>query len=284
MPVADLLVDPFRPPFMQRALIEVLVLAIPAGLLGTWVVTRRLAFVTHALGHATFPALVVAALAGWSLFGTSLVAAVAVALVVAWMSTRAELAGGVAIAIMLSAALAVGAVLVSDVSDPGVQANALLFGSLLAIGWAEIVRTAVVALIVLAVTLVAGRDLMAATFQRDLAVADGRRVRLLDAVLLVSLAGTVAVAVSAVGSLLVAALLVVPSATARLVTRRVVTMHVAGIVLAATEGVAGLWVAYHLDTPPGAGIAVVAAGVFVVVASVRAAWLRRSRHLAVVPI
>lgn len=281
--VADLLVDPFRPPFMQRALIEVLVLAIPAGLLGTWVVTRRLAFVTHALGHATFPALVVAALAGWSLFGTSLVAAVAVALVVAWMSTRTELAGGVAIAIMLSAALAVGAVLVSDVSDPGVQANALLFGSLLAIGWAEIARTAVVALVVVAVTLVAGRDLTAATFQRDLAVADGRRVRLLDTVLMVLLAGAVAVAVSAVGSLLVAALLVVPSATARLVTRRIMTMHVAGIALAAAEGAAGLWMAYHLNAPPGAGIAVVAASVFVVVASIRALRVRRTRHLAAVP-
>ena len=65
---------------MQRALVEVLLVAIPAGLLGTWVVTRKLAFVTHAVGHATFPALVIAVIAGWSLTGTSLVAAVAVAL------------------------------------------------------------------------------------------------------------------------------------------------------------------------------------------------------------
>ena len=284
MSIADLLVDPFRPPFMQRALIEVLILAVPAGLLGTWVVTRRLAFVTHALGHATFPALVVAALAGWSLFGTSLVAAVALALGLAWMSTRPELANGVAVAIILSAALALGAVLVSDVTDPGVRANALLFGSLLAIGWAEIARTAIVAALALGVTLVAGRDLATATFQRDLAVADGRRVRLLDSVLMVLLAATVAVALSAVGSLLVAALLLVPSATARLFTRRVPTMHLAGIGLAAAEGAAGLWVAYQLDAPPGAGIAVVAATVFVVVSSLRAAWLWRSRHMAVVPI
>ncbi len=284
MSIADLLVDPFRPPFMQRALIEVLILAVPAGLLGTWVVTRRLAFVTHALGHATFPALVVAALAGWSLFGTSLVTAVALALGLAWMSTRPELANGVAVAIILSAALALGAVLVSDVTDPGVRANALLFGSLLAIGWAEIARTAIVAALVLGVTLVAGRDLATATFQRDLAVADGRRVRLLDSVLMVLLAATVAVALSAVGSLLVAALLLVPSATARLLTRRVPTMHLAGICLAAAEGAAGLWVAYQLDAPPGAGIAVVAATVFVVVSSLRAARLWRSRHMAVVPI
>lgn len=284
MAATDLIVEPFRPVFMQRALVEVLLLAIPCGLLGTWVVTRRLAFVTHAVGHATFPALVIAALAGWSLFGTSLVAAVLLALGLAWMSTRAELAKGVAVAIVLSAALALGAVLVSDISDPGVRANGLLFGSLLAIGWTEVVRTAIVGALAIGLTLVAGRDLTAATFQRDLAVADGHRVRTLDVVLMVLLAATVAVAVRAVGSLLVASMLLVPSATARLITRRIATMHLAGIGFAAGEGVAGLWLAYQLDAPPGAGIAVVASAVFVGVAALRGLWAWRSRQLAAIPI
>ena len=284
MAATDLIVEPFRPVFMQRALVEVLLLAIPCGLLGTWVVTRRLAFVTHAVGHATFPALVIAALAGWSLFGTSLVAAVLLALGLAWMSTRAELAKGVAVAIVLSAALALGAVLVSDISDPGVRANGLLFGSLLAIGWTEVIRTAIVGALAIGLTLVAGRDLTAATFQRDLAVADGHRVRTLDVVLMVLLAATVAVAVRAVGSLLVASMLLVPSATARLITRRIATMHLAGIGFAGGEGVAGLWLAYQLDAPPGAGIAVVASAVFVGVAALRGLWAWRRRQLAAIPI
>ena len=284
MSLTDLILEPFQPAFMQRALVEVLLLAIPAGLLGTWVVTRKLAFVTHAVGHATFPALVIAALAGWSLFGTSLVAAVGLALGLAWMSRRPELANGVAVAIVLSAALALGAVLVSDISDPGIRANGLLFGSLLAIGWTEIIRTAIVGALAICLTIVAGRDLTAATFQRDLAVADGRRVRTLDVVLMVLLAATVAVAVRAVGSLLVASLLLVPSAAARLVTRRIVTMHLAGIGFAAVEGVVGLWLAYQLDAPPGAGIAVVSSAVFVNVAAFRGLWAWRSRQLAVIPI
>jgi len=284
MSVTDLILEPFRPAFMQRALFEVLLLAIPCGLLGTWVVTRRLAFVTHAVGHATFPALVVAALAGWSLFGTSLVAAVLLALGLAWMSTRPELSNGVAVAIVLSASLALGAVLVSNISDPGVRANGLLFGSLLAIGWTEIIRTAIVGALAIGLTLVAGRDLTAATFQRDLAVADGQRVRTLDVVLMLLLAATVAVAVRAVGSLLVASLLLVPSATARLVTRRIATMHLVGVGFAAGGGVIGLWLAYQLDAPPGAGIAVVASAVFVSVAGLRGLWAWRSRQLATIPI
>ena len=268
---------------MQRALVAVLLLAVPAGLLGTWVVTRRLAFVTHAVGHATFPALVIAALAGWSLFGASLIAALLLALGLTWLAQRPELANGVAVAIVLSACLAIGAVLVSDITDPGVRANALLFGSLLAIGRDEVLRTGVVAFLAVAATVVFGRDLAAATFYRDLAIADGRRVRLIDLILMLLLAGTVAVSVRAVGSLLVAALLLVPSATARMLTDRVVALHAAGIALAASEGVIGLWLAYRLDAPPGAGIAVVAATGFVVVAAGCCVRHRARANLTVVP-
>lgn len=283
MSPADLLFEPFRPLFMQRAAIEVVLLAIPAGLLGTWVVTRRLAFVTHAVGHATFPALVIAVLAGWSLTGTSLVAAILLALVLGRLAERPGLAAGAAVAIVLSAALALGAVLVSDIADPGVRTNGLLFGSLLAIGWTDVTETAIVAGIVLGCSLALGRQLAAATFQRDLAVAEGQRAGAIDAVLMVLIAATIAVAVRAVGSLLVASLVLVPSATARLITHRIVSLHLVGVALAAGEGLVGLWIAYRLDAPPGAGIAVVGAAVFVMVATARAAWTMRRRQSAVVP-
>ena len=283
MSPADLLFEPFRPLFMQRAAIEVVLLAIPAGLLGTWVVTRRLAFVTHAVGHATFPALVIAVLAGWSLTGTSLVAAILLALVLGRLAERPGLAAGAAVAIVLSAALALGAVLVSDIADPGVRTNGLLFGSLLAIGWTDVTETAIVAGIVLGCSLALGRQLAAATFQRDLAVAEGQRAGAIDAVLMVLIAATIAVAVRAVGSLLVASLVLVPSATARLITHRIVSLHLVGVALAAGEGLVGLWIAYRLDAPPGAGIAVVGAAVFVMLATARAAWTMRRRQSAVVP-
>ena len=281
--IQEALLDPFRPLFMQRALVEVLVLAVPAGLLGAWVVTRLLAFVTHSVGHATFPVLVIAVLAGWSLFASSLIAAVVLALGLAWLARTRELGGGVAVAIVLAASLALGAVLVSDVSDPGLRANTLLFGSLLAIGWDEVLRTATVAVAAVACTLAFGRRMAAATFHEELATVDGLRVRVLDGGLMVLLAATVAVGIAAAGSLLVASLLLVPSATARFVTRRLVPLMLAGVAFAAFDGVAGLLVAFHLDAPPGAGIAAVAAGVFALVAAASAWHARRSRQLVAIP-
>ena len=283
-PRVDVLIDPFRPLFMQRALIEVLVLAIPCGLLGTWVVTRRLAFTTHAVGHATFPALVIAVLAGWSLFATSLIAAVVLALALGWLSRRAELAAGVGVAIVLATSLALGAVLVSDISDPGVRANNLLFGSLLGIGWTEVTRTAIVAGLVVVATALAGRTLTADTFHRELARGEGLSVSIADAGLMIMIGATIAVALDAAGSLLVASLLLVPAATARLLVDRVGALHITGIAVAAFDGIAGLWIAYQLDAPPGAGIAVVAAGLFIVITAARAGLQRyRVRALRMVP-
>ena len=281
----DLLVDPFRPPFMQRALLEVLLLSIPAGLLGAWVVTRRLAFLTHALGHATFPALVIAVIAGWSLFGAALVASVLLALGLSWLAERPELADGVAVAVVLSAALALGSVLVSDVVAAGVRTNALLFGSLLTVDNADLARGAVVAVLALAATAALGRRWAFVAFDRDVARAAGLPVRTLDAMLMLLLAASVAVAVSVVGSLMVSALFLIPSATARLVARRVPALLVGGVILAAADGVAGLWIAFRLDAPPGACIGVVSAGVFAVVAGAQAlvAVARRGRLLGALP-
>jgi ABC-type Mn2+/Zn2+ transport system permease subunit len=284
--VWDALSDPFAPEFMRRALVEVLLLSIPAGLLGAWVVMRRLGFFTHALGHATFPALVVAYLVGWSVFGAAFVASVALALGLGLLSRRPELRGGAAVGVLLAAALAVGAVLVSDIADPGVGANTLLFGSLLTLEPSDLALAGIVAGAALVAAPVAGRPWMAVSFDRSAARAMGLPTRLLDALLLVLLAAAVAASVSVVGSLMISGLFLVPAATARLVTRRVWTLQAAAVALAAAEGVVGLWLAYRLDAPPGASIAVLSTGVFAAVALGRAAWepLARRRAMGLAPI
>jgi ABC-type Mn2+/Zn2+ transport system permease subunit len=209
---------------------------------------------------------------------------VVLALALAWLGRRRELAGGAAVAIVLAACLALGAVLVSDIADPGVSANGLLFGSLLAIGWDEVARTAIVAATAVAATAAASRRLSAATFHEELAAAEGLRPGLLEAGLMALLAATVAVGLAAVGSLLVASILLVPSATALLLANRVMTVAVAGVAVAAFDGVAGLIVAFHLDAPPGAGIAAVAAMVYVAAAAATAVRRRRrTRQLIAVP-
>src|SRR5829696_2892927 len=150
-------------PFLREALAEVVLLAIAGGLLSAWIVLRRLAFFTHAVGSATFPGLVVADAAGVS----PVLAGVAVALGYAGGVERAGRAGrepGEATALLLVAALAGGVILASDVFDSGAAVDRLLFGTLLGLDTADLVVSALAAACAALATLGLGRTWSALAF------------------------------------------------------------------------------------------------------------------------
>jgi manganese/iron transport system permease protein len=269
------LTGPLDSPPMRRALIEALILSVPAGMLGAWVVLRRLAFTSHAVGNATFPAVVIAYLAGWSVSGASTAAAVALAVALVLLSRRSELAEGAVVAVALAFLLALGAVLVSDVRDPGVGTEGLLFGSLLALDPSDLARGAAVAAVVALCGAAAGRGWLAIGFDPASARAAGWPILRLDALLAALLGLAVGVSVTLVGSLMAAGLFVIPAATARLVTRRLPPLQAAGVGFAVLDGVIGLWLSGRLDLPAGAAIVATGAGLFLLVLAVRrgATWL-----------
>ena len=206
---------------MRTALAELLLLSVAGGLLGAWVVLRRLAFFTHAVGTATFPGVVVATAAGVSpQLGGALVAlayAGGVERAERRRGTSADAAAGLA----LVAALALGVILASDVFDTGASVDRLLFGSLFGLSGFDLGLSAAAAVVALAATLVLGRSGRRAAFDPDGAGVLGRRARLFDALLLVLVALAVVASLAAVGALLVSALFVVPAATALVWARRI---------------------------------------------------------------
>jgi manganese/iron transport system permease protein len=258
--------DAFQFPFMQRAALEVVLLAPLAGLLGAQIVLRQLAFYTHGVGTATFPGLVIAGPAGLS----PLLCAAAVALFFAGaldrLSRSARLAFDAATALLLVALLAIGVILASDVFDAGAQVDQLLFGSLLAIGNDELVATAVVLAVAGLVAARFRRAWVAGGFETASSRSLGLRMGLADWALLGLIAIAVVAALDAIGALLVGSILVIPAATARLVAPSVRSLEVAGAAIALVEGLAGLVIAYELDVPPGATIATLGGIVFAVVA------------------
>lgn len=270
--------EPFDVPYMQRALLVGLLIAVPCGLLGVWVVLRGLAFFAHAVGVATFPGVVVGlGLPALGPFAGSLLAAGAFSAAVSAVETDHRVRGGAVTALALAAAMAIGAVLLTAVVRVATPVETVLFGSLLGISDADVVRCAVVAVLV-AVGLAAWWSrLAAATFDRAWAEPSGARPTRTDALLLVLLGATVVAALPAIGSLLVSGLLVIPAATARLLTERLATMSGWAVALCAAELVAGLGVARELDVPPGASVAGVAALGFALGAAVSVARLRWSR-------
>jgi len=262
------LLEAFELPFVQRGLVEILILAVPAGLLGTWIVMRGLAFFSHAVGTASFPGLVLADGLGFAAplgaFGAALLfAGGATAL-------RGRRSGQDAVvALVLVGCLAAGVILASDVFESGANIETLLFGSLLLVDDGDIALAAGVAAATVLASVLIGQHWLRSGFDPTTS-AGGPDPRVFDAVLIVLVALASVAALTVVGALLVAALFVVPAITARLLTDRLRSWQLLSIALVALEGTAGLWLSVETNAPPGATIACVAGGAFVLVATGRA--------------
>lgn len=251
---------PFDVAFMQEALVELLLLAGVSGVLGPWIVLRRLAFFTHAAGTATFPGLVLAAAWGIAAAPVALACALGYAAVVERLSRRE--AHDAATGLLLVAALAIGAIFASDVASSGAGVDTLLFGTLVGLGPEELLITAGVLAVALAMDAALGRAWLARGFDPAAAGALGVRTAGADRALLAVVAAAVVATLAAVGALLVSVLLVVPAATVRLLTEDLSTLRRATAALAAVEGVIALWAAARLDVGPGPALAVVAGATF----------------------
>jgi zinc/manganese transport system substrate-binding protein len=259
------MLEPFELPFVQRGLIEVLILAVPAGLLGTWIVMRGLAFFSHAVGTAAFPGLVLADGLGFAAplgaFGAAILfAGGATAL-------RGRRFGQDAVvALVLVGCLAAGVILAGDVFGSGANVETLLFGSLLLVDSGDIALAAAVAGATVAASVLIGQHWLRSGFDPTMPAAGGPDPRLFDAVLIALVALASVAALTVVGTLLVAALFVLPAITARLLTARLRSWQLLSIALVAAEGTVGLWLSVETDAPPGATIACVAGAVFLLVA------------------
>lgn len=273
------MLEPFTLPYVQEGLIEILLLSVAAGLIGSWVVLRGLSFYSHAIGTAAFPGLVTADGLGFSpalgAFGMAGVFTALSALIARSKRTAADSVTALA----LVTCLAAGVILASDVFNSGANVDTLLFGSLLAIGPNDIWLAAGAAVLAIAVTALCSSHWLAKGFDENSAETLRSGSAWFDLALLAVVAVTVTAALSAVGALLVAALMVIPAATMRMLTRRVVTLQIGSILLVAAEGTVGLWLSVKTNAPPGATIAVVSGAVFAVVLAGRA--IRRSRGAAI---
>ena len=257
------LLDPWHAPYMRRALIEMGVLAILAGTVSVYVLLRRLAFIGDALTHSVFPGVVVAFVLGQSLFLGALVAGVVAAVLVTAVTRSRRIDDDAALGVVLATMFALGVVVVSHQRSYASDLTALAFGRILSVDTAEIIVSAAVAVVVLAVLATLHKELVLRAFDPVATEALGYRVGALDLVLNLAIALVVVAAVKAVGTVLVVALIVVPGATARLLTDRLARMVVIACAITALCGWVGLATSYDISLHHGVGVA---SGATVVVA------------------
>ena len=254
----------------RTALAQLSLLAVAGGLLGAFVVLRRIAFFAHAAGTATFPGSVVAHAASFSPRAAALGVALGYAGGVERAGRTARDPGDAATGLLLVAALGAGVILATDVFESGSSVDRLLFGTAIGLAWADLAFSAVAAALAGVGVALLGRAWTAAAFDPEGAPSLGFPAGRTDLALLVLVAFAVVAALPAVGALLVTSVFVIPAAIARLFARSVKGLVVMAIGVAAAQGATGLYLSLWLDVPPGPAVAVLGASAYALAAAVEA--------------
>lgn len=249
--------------FLLRALLAGIGLAIATGPLGCFVVWRRMAYFGDATAHAAVLGVAFALILGMPLtFGTLLIA-LAMGLAVSALSARGH-AMDTTLGVLAHSALAIGLVAISFVKGVRIDVSSLLFGDILAVGSTDLVVIYTGALLVLALLIWRWQSLLTSTLNPELAVAAGISPKREQLLLTLALALTVAIAIKVVGALLISAMLLLPSASARSVSRTPEAMALWAVLMGVLAVIGGLMGSYWLDTPTGPSIVAAAALIFAV--------------------
>jgi ABC-type Mn2+/Zn2+ transport system permease subunit len=267
------LVEPWQQGIDRRALVEVVLLGLTGGALGCWIIFYNLSYSTESLAHALLPGLVLAALTGLPLIVGGAAGLIVAALCVAAAARTPAIGRDTAVAVVVTGFLGLGALLALAPATPA-GLGELLFGDVLGVNNRDVALAGGLALAVLAALRVLHGRLLLVGFDRLNAPALGVRPAVIDAALLLLVAGALLVAVQGLGNLLVVAVLVGPAACARAVTRRMPAMMGTAAAIAVLAGAGGLYLSYYARTAAGASIAAVIVATYAV--ALGAGALRRS--------
>ncbi len=250
--------------FMQRALTAAVLVGLLCGILGFFVVLRRLAFIGVGISHSAIGGVAIGILAGWNPLLSGAIFAVAVALGIALVSHSDYISEDTVIGVFFSASMALGIVLFSMKSGYQQDLFSYLFGNVLAISTGELVALAIGSAVIMGVILLTFKEHLLIAFDEEVAAAYGHKVGALNVLLLVLLALTVVIGVRLVGLLLIQALLVVPAAIAALCVTNFRWQLLLAASIGSVSGIVGLVLAYQLDIAPGGAIVLVAVTLFFV--------------------
>jgi zinc transport system permease protein len=257
---------PFDLGFMQRALVACIAVGTFAPTIGVFLVQKRLSLIGDGIGHVAFAGVGAGLLAGWAPLWTALAFAVGGSLGIEWFRARRRTSGDVALAILFYSGIALGVVLIS--LGGGLSADVLtyLFGQPLTVRPDEVWAIVGLGLGIVVAVLALRRAMFSVVTDEEWSRVAGLPVGALNALLAVLTAVAVVAAMQIVGILLVAAMMVLPVASAQTLARSFRASLAIAVVIGVAASIAGLAVSGVAGTAPGGTIVLVAAGVFVVVA------------------
>jgi manganese/iron transport system permease protein len=258
------LLEPLQYGFMQRSLVEAIIVGIICAVVGSYLMVQRLALLGDAISHSVLPGLAIAFLLGINIFVGAFVAALISTACISLIRTRSPIKEDAAMGIVFCSFFALGITLITIIQkDNKIDLNHFLFGNILGVTFEDVRDTLIIAIIVILVVILLYKELLFYSFDKLGAQAVGLPVNLLDLGLMMLMGLTIVASLKAVGVILVLALLITPSATAYLLVSRLHQMMFLGVGIGVFSSLVGMYISYFYNLPSGPAIVLVASGLFI---------------------
>lgn len=249
-------------PFFQRALFIGIITGVLMAIFGVIIVLRRIAFFSDAIGHTALTGLALGLLLHIQPFLAALVFALLMAVAIAALNKSTALPFDTLLAVLFSASLALGVVLIQ--LTPGYQANLIgfLFGDILTVSTLDLYLSIILAAVSLLTLLFAGKKFITIALNPDLAHAEGIPVNRYELLFLLVLAALIALSIKMVGIVLITAMLIIPAASALNISPNLKLSFVYSVIISLISVIAGMFLSSTLNTTSGPTIVLVTTAFF----------------------
>ena len=252
--MTETLLEMLSYPFMVRAFVVGILVALCSALLGVSLVLKRYSMIGDGLSHVGFGAMAVAAAANAAPLAVAIPVVIVAAVLLLRISGSSRIKGDAAIALISTSSLAIGVMVISMTTGMNTDVYNYMFGSILAMSREDVALSVTLAVVVLALYIFFYQKIFAITFDETFARATGVKAGLYNTLIAVLTAVTIVLGMRMMGALLISSLIIFPALTAMLACRtfRSVTIHAAVISVVCLA--AGLLMSYLGGTPAGASV------------------------------
>ncbi len=264
--------------FMQRALLAALLVGTLCSVVSFFVVLKRLSFLGAGISHTALGGIALGLVANIDPVFTGSIFAVGTSMSTGYIARIGKISEDTVIGIFYASGMALGIALISTFKGYYPELFSLLFGNILSVSVRDLFLMALVLGIILLFVLLFFKELLAICFDEEMAEAGGLPVGFLYMGLLAAIGLTVMVSIQLVGVVLVAALIVIPGATAYRLSRNYRGMLTLSLAVGLSGSFGGLFVSYYYPVPPGAAIVLILAAVFAAAMAIKPLLEKRRRN------
>jgi len=258
------MLEMFSYDFMQRAFIAGIIIAILASVSGTFIVLRRYSMISETLAHSALVGVAVGLVAGLNPLWMAVVVAIVSAWLIEYLRAYFSLYSDAVLAILLSGSLAVAVIIVSLGGAFNNSLFSYLFGSILSVSSADVITISIFGIICLSILLVFSREFYFIAYDEEVAKTSGVKVKMLNFLLVSVVAIIIALSIRVVGSLLIGALMVIPTVSALQYRQGFVKTLMLSLFFALGSVASGMVLSFYFSLPSGATIVLCVLTIFII--------------------